>query len=251
MKWKAPATEPSPDCRPLHEVHATAKDDQGHAWSNGEYAARGRDGWDYAWACHPLPAPQPELTRTRVFSRLLHKRTMNMMPPCGGGFRHWGSSYPATAIRSTAPDDFRQWTGVRQPDYVLPEEKFFLSPWPQQPRDLSRPVRTGQEGPRPGDPCALPPALPCPGRPPKTLTGNDKGALALPRPGTSAPERRRAQAAAQVSLTGKAGRPQTSSPPLATGTAVRRGLPSRPCVPHLAYWRHRHDAGAKTQGGHK
>ena len=128
MKWKAPATEPSPDCRPLHEVHATAKDDQGHAWSNGEYAARGRDGWDYAWACHPLPAPQPELTRTSVFSRLLHKRTMNMMPPCGGGFRHWGSSYPAAAIRSTAPDDFRQWTGVRQPDYVLPtlKKNFFF-----------------------------------------------------------------------------------------------------------------------------
>lgn len=129
MKWKAPATEPSPDCRPLHEVHATAKDDQGHAWSNGEYAARGRDGWDYAWACHPLPAPQPELTRTRVFSRLLHKRTMNMMPPCGGGFRHWGSSYPAAAIRSTAPDDFRQWTGVRQPEYGLPAlKKIFFFP---------------------------------------------------------------------------------------------------------------------------
>lgn len=127
MKWKAPATEPSPDCRPLHEVHATAKDDQGHAWSNGEYAARGRDGWDYAWACHPLPAPQPELTRTRVFSRLLHKRTMNMMPPCGGGFRHWGSSYPAAAIRSTAPDDFRQWTGVRQPEYGLPALKKIFS----------------------------------------------------------------------------------------------------------------------------
>lgn len=172
MKWKAPATEPSPDCRPLHEVHATAKDDQGHAWSNGEYAARGRDGWDYAWACHPLPAPQPELTRTRVFSRLLHKRTMNMMPPCGGGFRHWESSYPAAAIRSTAPDDFRQWTGVRQSDYVLPTLKkiFFF------------------------------------------------------------PRGRRS---------------------LATGTAVRRGIPSRPCVPHLAYWRHRHDAGTKTQGGHK
>lgn len=129
MKWKAPATEPSPDCRPLHEVHATAKDDQGHAWSNGEYAARGRDGWDYAWACHPLPAPQPELTRTRVFSRLLHKRTMNMMPPCGGGFRHWESSYPAAAIRSTAPDDFRQWTGVWQPEYGLPAlKKIFFFP---------------------------------------------------------------------------------------------------------------------------
>ena len=250
MKWKAPATEPSPDCRPLHEVHATAKDDQGHAWSNGEYAARGRDGWDYAWACHPLPAPQPELTRTRVFSRLLHKRTMNMMPPCGGGFRHWGSSYPAAAIRSTAPDDFRQWTGVRQPEYGLPAlKKIFSFPVAAA---ASRPVpaspyRAGRTAAR----RSLCPALPCPGRPPKTLTGNDKGALALPRPGTSAPERRRAQAAAQVSLTGKAGRPQTSSPPLATGTAVRRGLPSRPCVPHLAYWRHRHDAGAKTQGGHK
>lgn len=129
MKWKAPATEPSPDCRPLHEVHATAKDDQGHAWSNGEYAARGRNGRDYAWACHPLPAPQPEMTRTRVFSRLLHKRTMNMMPPCGGEFRHWQPSYPATGIWSTTPPLFRQWAGPPRPHDRSPGlEKFFFSP---------------------------------------------------------------------------------------------------------------------------
>lgn len=129
MKWKAPATEPSPDCRPLHEVHATAKDDQGHAWSNGEYAARGRNGRDYAWACHPLPAPQPEMTRTRVFSRLLHKRTMNMMPPCGGEFRHWQPSYPATVIWSTTPPLFRQWAGPLRPHDRLPGlEKIFLFP---------------------------------------------------------------------------------------------------------------------------
>lgn len=129
MKWKAPATEPSPDCRPLHEVHATAKDDQGHAWSNGEYAARGRNGRDYAWACHPLPAPQPEMTRTRVFSRLLHKRTMNMMPPCGGEFRHWQPSYPATGIWSTTPPLFRQWAGPPRPHDRLPGlKKFFFSP---------------------------------------------------------------------------------------------------------------------------
>ena len=129
MKWKAPATEPSPDCRPLHEVHATAKDDQGHAWSNGEYAARGRNGRYYAWACHPLPAPQPEMTRTRVFSRLLHKRTMNMMPPCGGEFRHWQSSYPATGIWSTTPQLFRQWTGPPRPHERSPGlEKIFLFP---------------------------------------------------------------------------------------------------------------------------
>lgn len=129
MKWKAPATEPSPDCRPLHEVHATAKDDQGHAWSNGEYAARGRNGRDYAWACHPLPAPQPEMTRTRVLSRLLHKRTMNMMPPCGGEFRHWPPSYPATGIRSTTPKVFRQWTGPRDRMFARRHwKKFFFSP---------------------------------------------------------------------------------------------------------------------------
>lgn len=129
MKWKAPATEPSPDCRPLHEVHATAKDDQGHAWSNGEYAARGRNGRDYAWACHPLPAPQPEMTRTRVFSRLLHKRTMNMMPPCGGEFRHWQPSYPATGIWSTTPPLFRQWAGPPRPHDRSPGlEKIFLFP---------------------------------------------------------------------------------------------------------------------------
>lgn len=129
MKWKAPATEPSPDCRPLHEVHATAKDDQGHAWSNGEYAARGRNGRDYAWACHPLPAPQPEMTRTRVFSRLLHKRTMNMMPPCGGEFRHWQPSYPATGIWSTTPPLFRQWAGPPRPHDRLPRlKKIFLFP---------------------------------------------------------------------------------------------------------------------------
>lgn len=129
MKWKAPATEPSPDCRPLHEVHATAKDDQGHAWSNGEYAARGRNGRDYAWACHPLPAPQPEMTRTRVFSRLLHKRTMNMMPPCGGEFRHWQPSYPATGIWSTTPPLFRQWAGPPRPHDRLPGlKKIFLFP---------------------------------------------------------------------------------------------------------------------------
>ena len=129
MKWKAPATEPSPDCRPLHEVHATAKDDQGHAWSNGEYAARGRNGRDYAWACHPLPAPQPEMTRTRVFSRLLHKRTMNMMPPCGGEFRHWQPSYPATGIWSTTPPLFRQWAGPPRPHDRSPGlKKIFLFP---------------------------------------------------------------------------------------------------------------------------
>lgn len=250
MKWKAPATEPSPDCRPLHEVHATAKDDQGHAWSNGEYAARGRDGWDYAWACHPLPAPQPELTRTRVFSRLLHKRTMNMMPPCGGGFRHWGSSYPAAAIRSTAPDDFRQWTGVRQPDYVLPalKKNFFF---PRGRRSLATCPGQSVQGRKDRGP-AIP--VPCPslsGQATKNTYRERQGGFDPSPSGQSAPERRRAQAAAQVPLTGKAGRPQTSSPPLATGTAVRRGLPSRPCVPHLAYWRHRHDAGTKTQGGHK
>lgn len=139
MKWKAPATEPSPDCRPLHEVHATAKDDQGHAWSNGEYAARGRNGRDYAWACHPLPAPQPEMTRTRVFSRLLHKRTMNMMPPCGGEFRHWQPSYPATGIWSTTPPLFRQWAGPPRPHDRSPRlKKIFLFP---RLRQSFRPAR--------------------------------------------------------------------------------------------------------------
>lgn len=28
-------------------------------------------------------------------------------------------------------------------------------------------------------------------------------------------------------------------------------LPSRPCLPHLAYWRHRHDAGTKPSGGYE
>lgn len=147
MKWKAPATEPSPDCRPLHEVHATAKDDQGHAWSNGEYAARGRNGRDYAWACHPLPAPQPEMTRTRVFSRLLHKRTMNMMPPCGGEFRHWQPSYPATGIWSTTPPLFRQWAGPPRPHGRLPAlEKIFLFPLLRQRFRPALPVpKAGRE----------------------------------------------------------------------------------------------------------
>ena len=147
MKWKAPATEPSPDCRPLHEVHATAKDDQGHAWSNGEYAARGRNGRDYAWACHPLPAPQPEMTRTRVFSRLLHKRTMNMMPPCGGEFRHWQPSYPATGIWSTTPPLFRQWAGPPRPHDRSPRlKKIFLFPLLRQRFRPALPVpKAGRE----------------------------------------------------------------------------------------------------------
>ena len=153
MKWKAPATEPSPDCRPLHEVHATAKDDQGHAWSNGEYAARGRNGRDYAWACHPLPAPQPEMTRTRVLSRLLHKRTMNMMPPCGGEFRHWPSSYPATGIRSTTPEVFRQWTGPPRPHDRPPAlEKIFLFPLLRRHRTSPSPNR--QRKGRPAKPAS-------------------------------------------------------------------------------------------------
>lgn len=196
MKWKAPATEPSPDCRPLHEVHATAKDDQGHAWSNGEYAARGRNGRDYAWACHPLPAPQPEMTRTRVLSRLLHKRTMNMMPPCGGEFRHWPPSYPATGIRSTTPEVFRQWTGPPRPHDRPPAlEKIFLFP-------LLRRHRTG----------------PSPNRQRKGRTEPAKSLLCDAEPGRSpSPAMRR-------------------SP----GTP-----PSRPGLPHLAYWHHRHDAGTK------
>lgn len=216
MKWKAPATEPSPDCRPLHEVHATAKDDQGHAWSNGEYAARGRNGRDYAWACHPLPAPQPEMTRTRVFSRLLHKRTMNMMPPCGGEFRHWQPSYPATGIWSTTPPLFRQWAGPPRPHDRSPGlEKIFLFPG----------------------------------------SGN-VSALACPSP-------KQAGKAAANKHVRKACTPLAGSPPLpppsgniSQSCPQTRGippmpLPSRPCLPHLAYWRHRHDAGTKPSGGYE
>lgn len=217
MKWKAPATEPSPDCRPLHEVHATAKDDQGHAWSNGEYAARGRNGRDYAWACHPLPAPQPEMTRTRVFSRLLHKRTMNMMPPCGGEFRHWQPSYPATGIWSTTPPLFRQWAGPPRPHDRSPRlKKIFLFPRLRQRFRPALPVpKAGRES------CGqtntseklarhLREVLPC-----------------RPHQATSASH------AAQT----------RGIPPVP--------LPSRPCVPHLAYWRHRHYAGTKPSGGYE
>ena len=215
MKWKAPATEPSPDCRPLHEVHATAKDDQGHAWSNGEYAARGRNGRDYAWACHPLPAPQPEMTRTRVFSRLLHKRTMNMMPPCGGEFRHWQPSYPATGIWSTTPPLFRQWAGPPRPHDRLPGlKKIFLFPLLRQ---------------------CFRPACPSPkqvGKAAANTNTSEKLARHLrdvlpcrPHQATSASH------AAQT----------RGIPPVP--------LPSRPCLPHLAYWRHRHDAGTKPSGG--
>lgn len=216
MKWKAPATEPSPDCRPLHEVHATAKDDQGHAWSNGEYAARGRNGRDYAWACHPLPAPQPEMTRTRVFSRLLHKRTMNMMPPCGGEFRHWQPSYPATGIWSTTPPLFRQWAGPPRPHDRSPGlEKIFLFPG----------------------------------------SGNVSG-LPCPSP-------KQAGKAAANKHVRKACTPLAGSPPLpppsgntSQSCPQTRGippvpLPSRPCLPHLAYWHHRHDAGTKPSGGYE
>ena len=42
----------------------------------------------------------------------------------------------------------------------------------------------------------------------------------------------------------------------ASHTAQTRGippvpLPSRPCLPHLAYWHHRHDAGTKPSGGYE
>ena len=207
MKWKAPATEPSPDCRPLHEVHATAKDDQGHAWSNGEYAARGRNGRDYAWACHPLPAPQPEMTRTRVLSRLLHKRTMNMMPPCGGEFRHWPPSYPATGIRSTTPEVFRQWTGPPRPHDRPPalEKNFSFPPAPVGHRTSPSPNRQRK------------------GRPAKPASGMPHGAC--PKP----PVRCRTWT--------------TPRPPPCGVRPVRP--PSRPGLPHLAYWYHRHDAGTK------
>ncbi len=217
MKWKAPATEPSPDCRPLHEVHATAKDDQGHAWSNGEYAARGRNGRDYAWACHPLPAPQPEMTRTRVFSRLLHKRTMNMMPPCGGEFRHWQPSYPATGIWSTTPPLFRQWAGPPRPHDRSPGlEKIFLFPLLRQRFRPALPVpKAGRES------CGQQTRL-------KSLHATC---------GTSSP-------AAPHQATSASHAAQTRGiPPVP--------LPSRPCLSHLAYWRHRHDAGTKPSGGYE
>lgn len=217
MKWKAPATEPSPDCRPLHEVHATAKDDQGHAWSNGEYAARGRNGRDYAWACHPLPAPQPEMTRTRVFSRLLHKRTMNMMPPCGGEFRHWQPSYPATGIWSTTPPLFRQWAGPPRPHDRSPRlKKIFLFPRLRQ---------------------RFRPALPVP----------KAGRESCGQTNTSEKLARHLREVLPC-------RPHQATS--ASHAAQTRGilpvpLPSRPCVPHLAYWRHRHYAGTKPSGGYE
>lgn len=208
MKWKAPATEPSPDCRPLHEVHATAKDDQGHAWSNGEYAARGRNGRDYAWACHPLPAPQPEMTRTRVLSRLLHKRTMNMMPPCGGEFRHWPPSYPATGIRSTTPEVFRQWTGPPRPHDRPPAlEKIFLFPLLRRHRTSPSPNRQRK------------------GRPAKPASGD--AARSLPK--TSCARQN----------------PDDTPSPVPRHAVSARYAPSRPGLPHLAYCHHRHDAGTK------
>lgn len=217
MKWKAPATEPSPDCRPLHEVHATAKDDQGHAWSNGEYAARGRNGRDYAWACHPLPAPQPEMTRTRVFSRLLHKRTMNMMPPCGGEFRHWQPSYPATVIWSTTPPLFRQWAGPPRPHERSPGlEKIFLFPCS-------------------GNVCGLP------WPPPK------QARKAAARQNTSEELARRLREILPFPSPIRAISARHAAP---TCGILPVPLPSRPCLPHLAYWHHRHDAGTKPSGGY-
>lgn len=217
MKWKAPATEPSPDCRPLHEVHATAKDDQGHAWSNGEYAARGRNGRDYAWACHPLPAPQPEMTRTRVFSRLLHKRTMNMMPPCGGEFRHWQPSYPATGIWSTTPPLFRQWAGPPRPHERSPGlEKIFLFPCS-------------------GNVCGLP-------WPPPKQAGK-----AAARQNTSEELARRLREILPFPSPIRATSARHAAP---MHGILPVPLPSRPCLPHLAYWHHRHDAGTKPSGGY-
>lgn len=216
MKWKAPATEPSPDCRPLHEVHATAKDDQGHAWSNGEYAARGRNGRDYAWACHPLPAPQPEMTRTRVFSRLLHKRTMNMMPPCGGEFRHWQPSYPATGIWSTTPPLFRQWAGPPRPHDHLPGlKKIFLFPLLRQ---------------------RFRPACPSPKQAGKAAANKHVRKACTPLAGSPPCRPHQATSASHAAQT-------RDIPPVS--------LPSRPCVPHLAYWHHRHDAGTKPSGGYE
>lgn len=211
MKWKAPATEPSPDCRPLHEVHATAKDDQGHAWSNGEYAARGRNGRDYAWACHPLPAPQPEMTRTRVFSRLLHKRTMNMMPPCGGEFRHWPPSYPATGIWSTTPQVFRQRAGPRgRMTARQRRKKFFFSP------------------------CSGSSAT-CPPLPPKDRESCGAG---TPAGGV-------ARACEKIFPVPNILRTTCRRGCRRPYAAVRDGPPSRPGLSHLAYWHHRHDAGTR------
>ena len=157
MKWKAPATEPSPDCRPLHEVHATAKDDQGHAWSNGEYAARGRNGRDYAWACHPLPAPQagndanPRLQPATSQTDNEHDASLwRRIPPLAAD--------PTLLPASGQPPHRFSGSGQGLPDRMTARrgwKKFFFSPapatfppWPARPQSRPgklRPTNTSEK----------------------------------------------------------------------------------------------------------
>ena len=179
MKWKAPATEPSPDCRPLHEVHATAKDDQGHAWSNGEYAARGclLVAENSAIGSHPT------------------------LPPASGQPPHrFSGSGQGLPDRMTAR---RGW------------KKFFFSPG------------SGNVSGLPARPQSRPGKL----RPTNT---SEKLARHLREVLPAAPHQ--ATSASHAAQT-------RDIPPVS--------LPSRPCVPHLAYWRHRHDTGTKPSGGYE
>lgn len=81
------------------------------------------------------------------------------------------------------------------------------------------------------------------------------------RPGLPVPKAGRescGQQTRQKSLHALAGSPPCRPHQAASAShaAQTRGilpvpLPSRPCLPHLAYWRHRHYAGTKPSGGYE
>ena len=128
---------------------------------------------------------------------------------------------------------------------------------------------------------AILPLPPASGQPPHRFSGSGQG---LPRPHDRSPGlekiflfpllRQRFRPALPVPKAGRESCGQqtrlkslhatcgTSSPAAphqatsASHAAQTRGippvpLPSRPCLPHLAYWRHRHDAGTKPSGGYE
>ena len=124
---------------------------------------------------------------------------------------------------------------------------------------------------------SLPPAS---GQPPRSFSGSGLGlpdrmsarqgwkkfffspcsgnVCGLPWPPPNRPGKLRPDKHVRRACTPLAGKPPLPSPIRATSArhaAPMHGilpvpLPSRPCLPHLAYWHHRHDAGTKPSGGY-
>ena len=141
------------------------------------------------------PRPQPATSQTdNEHDASLRRR----IPP----------SYPATGIRSTTPEVFRQWTGPPRPHDRPPAlEKIFLFPLLRRHRTCPSPNRQRK------------------GRPAKPASGD--AARSLPK----------ASCAMQ--------NPDAPRPPSPAMRCPPGTPPSRPGLPHLAYWHHRHDAGTK------